>query len=83
MHRVINRRALACVATNEARAVPYNWTSAKIAPPSHIRTPGNDSLLSFTWNVDGSVVEVQVDTVGNYCSRNGIESVSLLKIDAQ
>lgn len=43
----------------------------------------NDSLLSPTWNAGGSVVEVRVDTVDNYCGRNGIESISLLKVDAQ
>lgn len=31
----------------------------------------------------GSVVEVCVDTVDNFCGRNGIESISLPKIDAQ
>jgi len=43
----------------------------------------NDSLLSPTRNAGGSVVEVRVDTVDSYCGRNGIESISLLKIDAQ
>ncbi|MEZ5591637.1 MAG: FkbM family methyltransferase [Gammaproteobacteria bacterium] len=43
----------------------------------------NDSLLSPTWNAGGSVVDVRVDTVDNYCGRNRIESISLLKIDAQ
>ena len=43
----------------------------------------NDSLLTPTWNAGGSVVEVRVDTIDNYCSSNGIESISLLKIDAQ
>lgn len=29
------------------------------------------------------MVEVCVDTVDNFCGRNGIESISLPKIDAQ
>lgn len=43
----------------------------------------NDSLLAPTWNAGGSVVEVRVDTVDNYCSNHGIKSISLLKIDTQ
>lgn len=43
----------------------------------------NDSLLAPTWNAGGAVVEVRVETIDAYCGRHGIESISLLKIDAQ
>jgi len=42
----------------------------------------NDSLLAPTWK-GGKVVEVRVETIDTYCHRHGIESISLLKIDAQ
>jgi FkbM family methyltransferase len=43
----------------------------------------NDSLLAPTWDAGGGVVEVRVETVESYCRSHGIESISLLKIDAQ
>ena len=43
----------------------------------------NDSLLSPTWQEQVSVVDVRVETVADYCARNGIERINLLKIDAQ
>jgi len=43
----------------------------------------NDSLLTPTWKAGGSRIEVRVDTIDGYCGRMGIDSISLLKIDAQ
>ncbi len=43
----------------------------------------NDSILAPTWDAGGKVVEVSVDTIDHYCDSNSIESISLLKIDAQ
>jgi FkbM family methyltransferase len=43
----------------------------------------NDSLLTPIWNERDAVVEVRVETIDTYCHSHGIESISLLKIDAQ
>jgi FkbM family methyltransferase len=43
----------------------------------------NDSLLAPTWNAGDIVVDVPVETIDNYCNRQGIQTISLLKIDAQ
>jgi FkbM family methyltransferase len=43
----------------------------------------NDSLLAPTWNAGDIVVDVPVETIDNYCNRRGIQTISLLKIDAQ
>ncbi len=43
----------------------------------------NDSLLAPTWDAKGTVVEVRVDTVDNYCTTHSIEKIHLLKVDAQ
>jgi FkbM family methyltransferase len=53
--------------------------------PFHVTSEysANDSLLSPAWTEGVTVVEVQVDTVDQYCARHGIERIDLLKIDAQ
>ena len=43
----------------------------------------NDSLLAPTWSAGGSVVEVPVDTVDQYSRDHAVESIDLLKVDAQ
>jgi len=43
----------------------------------------NDSLLAPTFEDRSEEVTVQVATVDQYCARNGIDVVDLLKIDAQ
>jgi FkbM family methyltransferase len=43
----------------------------------------NDSLLAPVWDARAKVVEVDVETIDNYCHRQGINAIDLLKIDAQ
>lgn len=43
----------------------------------------NDSLLAPTGNAGGKTIRVQTETIDEYCHRRGIESIDLLKIDAQ
>jgi FkbM family methyltransferase len=43
----------------------------------------NDSILAPTSNAGGKIVDVRVETIDTYCHKHGIDSISLLKIDAQ
>lgn len=43
----------------------------------------NDSLLTPTSRAGGTIIDVPVETIDTYCDRHHIESINLLKIDAQ
>jgi len=43
----------------------------------------NDSLLEPVWDAGAQKVDIQVDTVDQYCQDHGIEVIDSLKIDTQ
>ncbi len=43
----------------------------------------SDEWVDHTWTDNTATVEVKVDTLDNYCEREGIRQIDLLKIDAQ
>jgi FkbM family methyltransferase len=77
------RRALGGRPGVKVEALAMGSTEGKL--PFHVTREHsvNDSLLVPAWQAGGSVVEVRVETVDGYCERAGLESIGLLKIDAQ